>query len=63
MEVFPYPLRQVFRSWIFEAFYFVEALVIELIENRFKGLPNIGKIDDPSRFWMNRPSYMNLNPK
>lgn len=48
MQSFPYPFREIFAGWIFEAFDIVEAIMIELVEQWLKGTPQVGKIHHPT---------------
>lgn len=59
-ELIPDPDGQEFRGGVFEAFDFVEEVVIEAIDDRIDGAFQIGEIDQPADGGVDRAAHGHL---
>jgi len=59
-KLYPDPARKVFAGGVLKAWYVIEIVVIEALENRPKRRLNISKVHHPARFFANLT--LNANP-
>jgi len=54
LELMPNPTCNIFARWILQSLHFVQVVVVYLVFNRLESTLDVGKVDDPTIFWIGR---------